>query len=114
MLVITNAKNVKEETRLGRATGLRTLAADLTSAGLFKRIHPSIRASVKEELYISQYFENAALYASSNSIAECHEMHLARRQTPLARHVALQYISPDNMAIFESEYERIYPSEQTV
>ena len=111
MLVITNAENAKEDIRLSRATGLRRLADDLTIAGLRKMNNPNIGSapSVKDALYISQYFENAALYASSNSIAECRDMRLSRRQTPLARHVALQYVSPENMAIFESEYTRVYP-----
>lgn len=116
MLVITNAENAKENTRLSRATGLRTLAADLTIAGLRKLNNPSIGSapSVKDALYISQYFENAALYASSNSIDECRGLNLARRQTPLARHVALQYVSPENMTIFENEYTRVYPPETMV
>lgn len=111
MLVITNAEKVKEDSRLSRALELRAFAEKLTSDGLRKLINPSIRASVKEELYISQYFENAVLYASANSIAECHGMNLALRQTPLARHVALQYVSPENMSAFENEYERVYPSQ---
>lgn len=112
MLVITNAKKVKEDTRLSRASALRALAEKLTSAGFSKLNNPSIGSapSVKDALYISQYFENAALYASSNSIAECHGMWLAFRQTPLARHVALQYVSTENMDVFEREYERVYPS----
>ena len=111
MLVITNAEKVKENIRLSRATRLRTLAVELTSVGLRKLNNPSIGAmpSVKDAVYISQYFENAALYASSDSIAECHGMVLALRQTPLARHVALQYVSTENMAIFESEYSRVFP-----